>query len=551
MDCENICKLYECVKSVESLQVLPHSELWEVEFKNQTKGWMRIFPALEFISRFVGHTETVIDKTLTQYYNEYRIYYNIIRPLLSYQACPHFFKPLGAGVNCPATSLLQYFGGNPKIASQKQRLLNVIQEMTDSVFFDERRSLIPSGDEKEKIHPSITENPINTLVLQQPSRQERPVQFSWDLLFQVAIACYALELSKVNHNMLDSRTIKVYDAEHSKRFYLIKNHCYQQETPHDVFVHWFQAATSPQLSPKQRFQPLKDLVMFCHSIVQAQVSFDDKEKFARELATLLVNAKGTDDPYTIDDYNQVSLTGGAEDDDDFDSFLDSFPSEPGDTTAEADLDDFLNFVNSIPSAPVAAPVAVPVAAPEVPVVPEVAAPEVVPSAVPDSTTAPGFKHVRGAAGSTTALPEDVLAKIFVKKRELKKPKPKKKPAPVKKRINKQKEMMQQLMYDITIKPHAWELLLDYNFLNKLEDIIYLLSLKCKKCKLLENLIPENETVYTLSPNMFEHNGQLKLYENNMFAKSVYDFSIPNVRELDKVIEKRQREINELKIQLAL
>ncbi len=458
-DFEDFCNFYSCVNSVTSIQILPNSEWWELVQKNKNKAWMRISPCLDSLpTELLPNNQEVLEK-FTQYYNEYRVYYNILRPLLTTSICPHFFKPLGAGSNCSVNSLLQYFGGNPNINDQLVRLRNVYLQMLTSTTTNDRVSLIPPDDthiegERHSVVQSSIPATINTLIIEQPNATEQPFQLEalWDTLFQVAIACYAMELCKLNHNMLQPRTVRVFDTAEPKKFYLVNNHCYQYEFPQQVFIYWFQNATSPQLQETGRFQPLKDFVTFCYSVVQSLKSQNQEERaqqLATEFASLLVNSKGVEDPLSIDEFNQISrsLAGGA--------------------------------------------------------------------------------HI---------------------KQVLKKKKLVSYGSTVKKKVNKIRELRIQLFMGLTILPKAWELMLQNNFFHSMENIIYLLSLKCKKCKLLEN-IPSEVKVYTLSKHIFDTKGHLKTFENNLYSQDIYKLSVPTVKELDKQIQKRKNDIQILRRQL--
>lgn len=451
-DYENMCDFGECVTLARSLHVTNHAEWWELTLKPSNparKAWMKVFLNLDSVlqNRGSGVTDPEIVRTFYKYYNEFRVYYNIVRPLIQNLACPHFFRPLGAGTNCSQASLVHTFGGNMKGVDQNRRLAVVIQQMltTNSAH---RNSLIES--DTDPIQGAATQIPLshrynfNTLILEIPDSKAQLLTFNWDVVFQVAVACYALELSQLNHNNLTVDCVHVYNSPTSETYYLINNFCYYLRSKHRAYLYDFEDATSPRLRESESFQPLKDFVMFLRDYVARFVVDSLKAGVIQQLAEVLVNEEVSDTTpnWTIDDYNQTFR-------------------------------------------------------------------------VPEAKIAGGAR------------------------------KPKKRV-----QVNKVREMRSQLHNGITIEPLAWELLVQHSFFQSLENIIYRLCFKCKRCKLVER-IPENKRVYTLHPEMFTAKGEMVPYENHQYALLHYLYYIPSVKELDTLIKVRQSEITKLEQQLAL
>jgi hypothetical protein len=418
-------------------------------------------------TREINLPKTVMQK-LYQYVNETQVYYNVIRVLLTFKVCPHFYKPLTGGQNCSLTDIVNSFGGNPNSSKQLDRAAHVIaQVLFPNSDKPKINSLIPLSSDPVLNNQEFVNDPdkfqFNTLVLQVPPsklvKKVKNLPFLWEVAFQVAIACYALQVAKVNHNRLQLKSVDVRGHKQpQKTCYLIHNTCYELEFSGMVFVKKFQYATQTP----QTFQPLKDLVMFLIDYV----SEEKDETVINELVDLLVN------------HDSANILPDV-------LFAERQQQElQRERQRELQRRQKTGTFTNVPFVPRRPPVA------------------------------------QVQFGSTRSMPTNLRAGAY---------------------INKTKELKEQFLSGLTIKPKTWVLLHQYRFFNTLEDIIFLLSQKCKKCTIRHSL-PTNANVYAVTPSMFDSNGQFNYQRNHRYTLGKFASYISSPQEIDNAIQFTKQEI---------
>jgi len=287
----NLCNFSQCVQFVKLMKTTRYAEWWEaiMDLKTKKKVLMKIFLNPQSVEPGDSTLAASLPKTVTQklygYVNEAEVYYNIIRPMLSFKICPHFYKPLGSAQYCSLADIVNIFHGNPRHPEQVKRASHVIaQVLFPGTEKPKINSLMPLSDDPVRNEKEFVLNPeryqFNTLSLEAPTTKLVTPEFHWEIVFQVAVTCYALQLAKVNHNNLLPRCVDVrlQDKTH-KLYYLVNNNCYELQFAGKVYIKNFQKATTKA----SQFQPLKDLVTFLVNYAGRN------ERIVNELVDILVN----------------------------------------------------------------------------------------------------------------------------------------------------------------------------------------------------------------------------------------------------------------------
>lgn len=123
------------------------------------------------------------------------VYSHVIRVLVDQRVCPNFSRYLGHGKRCTLENLTNF--SNPSFEASE--ITKTIQKMKDkNLIFDEKANAEYRMLVTEFAHGPTVENYLAS------------AEFGytvWEILLQIAIACYALFLSKTMHNDLHSANI--------------------------------------------------------------------------------------------------------------------------------------------------------------------------------------------------------------------------------------------------------------------------------------------------------------------------------------------------------
>lgn len=182
---------------------------------------------------------------------EYLVYSNIIKPLLVYKVCPFFVDVYGVAYNCTYKNVLRIVG-NERRKAFKQNMFLLAKASRRTSITKPDKEIDKDLDEKFDPHNQARFNmlfteyidPVNTKSFAEfmlPPESERiehsnqyPLvftQFHFNLLFQVAVAIYALDLSKTNHNDLHHNNVFVTVHDAPVTYYLqVEDAMYKLET---------------------------------------------------------------------------------------------------------------------------------------------------------------------------------------------------------------------------------------------------------------------------------------------------------------------------------
>jgi hypothetical protein len=305
----NLQNFYNCAKAVQVLKTTKHAEWWQAKTSNPVQNLViKLFLNPQYVlqqslqhavssfipdvvqaSNLTYNLPTSISAKFYKYVNEQSVYANVLQPLVLYKASPYFYMSRGEQ-NLSASTVIKLYGGQEN-ADTLGRLAHVISQMLNPATERPRNnSVIPSPtDVISNVHehvPDASRYFFNMLVLQVPSGAQtfKPstAVVEWDVLFQVAVACYAMQLSCLTHHRLTPSHVDVVTGA-QVQYVMVKSVCYALHTTKHMYLKQFQHATLGV----DNFQPLKDFITFCYHYANRRESVID------ELLPLLVNASTT------------------------------------------------------------------------------------------------------------------------------------------------------------------------------------------------------------------------------------------------------------------
>lgn len=248
---ENACAIGECVESVEGFHVdsASPSDMYLLNLRDgvtfnkqpvrQVVAKVSVSPeTMKKLKATLPLSEDGFNLLLTQFQAmeyEYLVYSNIIKPLLLNKVCPFFVNVYGVAYNCNYTNAERIVGKKRRKAFKQNIYTLISGGIRDSVT---NPSIVIDKDLDQNFDPAnkarfnmlFTEymDPAHTKTFKSVSITPTPsevlpaglTQYHYTLLFQVAVACYAMELSKTNHNDLHHENVFVTIHDAPVTFYL-------------------------------------------------------------------------------------------------------------------------------------------------------------------------------------------------------------------------------------------------------------------------------------------------------------------------------------------
>jgi len=230
----NLCNLVEYLDIVKGLSNNSSSptDTWIIEFKNNITfedvpikyGFLKIF-----IDTAFSVTKTPSKLALNY---ELNIYNTIINKLVLYNICPNFLECLATGNRCSFEDLLRILKGKvynlsyTRILTDEECEKNLNRNIYFMVNEVRKRPPIQSNDSMPidkvidyskwpyKYNMILLENMEGNITLNKwlfRHSMDRDHTEFYNILFQVAVACYAMSLSKMVHNDLHSNNIFIKD----------------------------------------------------------------------------------------------------------------------------------------------------------------------------------------------------------------------------------------------------------------------------------------------------------------------------------------------------
>ena len=243
----NVCEIGNfCnkIKGIASNSASP-SDTWVVYFKEDVKYKYNDTKSEKLSSGFLKiflNTENLKDKSDKKVALEYELeVYKILKDITKYKISPNFLEYLGCGEKCTYSDLFKILYGNLYNSSDTDFMnrLNCINNLNRNLYYilQEKRkrpaiqndTLVITGNIDFSIKPFkyniiMTKNMENNITLTKWLNLYKDTNLIelWNILFQVASACYVMSLSQIVHNDLHTGNIFVHDlgTETNFRFHI-------------------------------------------------------------------------------------------------------------------------------------------------------------------------------------------------------------------------------------------------------------------------------------------------------------------------------------------
>lgn len=275
---DSVCSLdslVDEVKGIPSNSASP-SDIWLIKFKDDTHY---VYEDKEipiksaFMKIFVDPDNTVeryVNQRMIDALNyELKVYRDIIRPLLDLNICNNYIKYLSSGMGCTYDNLLDFLV-NGKLTSKdgvslnKTKAINNLNANLNNIYFGNpsREAINDTYDMKVKyaVPKEVKYNIImneqiknsytlyDFLFADKTLKPEEVKKGAFELMFQIAYACYCMSLSKMNHNDIHAGNIFVTKHEKAKVYeYWINGESYKIKTKYFASVYDFDRAYTIRL----------------------------------------------------------------------------------------------------------------------------------------------------------------------------------------------------------------------------------------------------------------------------------------------------------------
>lgn len=292
---ENACEMANCIKAVkgQSSNSVSPTDTWILKFKDGTryedepikraflKYWVEVKTLSPQIENF-----GVMEKRLKGLNYEMSVYSEVIRKLLDFKVNCHFVRYLGRGKSCTFDQLLRMLTAAEGFKSVEQWRNKLIRNV---IYISSAKNERPAVDDEDGDTFAFSEQDSETVVSQFRYRllvteksqtrlkdflanQPRTPECFLKLFFQVATACYAMELSKLTHNDLHLGNVMVDtlpEGEENLFVYYIDSKVYAFRSRHVAKVYDFDRAYVERfphnpILKKNRTIPNFDVVKFAY-----------------------------------------------------------------------------------------------------------------------------------------------------------------------------------------------------------------------------------------------------------------------------------------------
>ena len=303
---DNFCNLGECVQETLANPSGIKGELYDL-FLTKVKKFMFMGTRVEKVmTKIAINAESAADNTSLlfpgiknptrqnvtnklskiqglQY--ELLVYATLIQPFALYKRCPFFPKIYGSSYNCTYDNVANL------IKPESTQNVNFVKENVKKYLSNtERTQLILSGDNRQIINVSNSRNtfdpnnqltfnfvvmePILTRTLEDQFKRYQNSAFDqtlWSLIFQLAVACFAMECSKLMMNQTYHNILVVPENTTSTSTFVIGKKVYQATRSFTLKLDKFDKSYAVGLgenpnSIKNQFLSHFDLLTFLYPI---------------------------------------------------------------------------------------------------------------------------------------------------------------------------------------------------------------------------------------------------------------------------------------------
>ena len=287
----NVCELSNIITEVKGLPSNSNSpsDTWIVTFKDGiTYRYNHSLEILHsgFLKIFIN-TENLTYKSPHKLGLEYELkVYKIIKNILNYKISPNFVRLLAHGEKCSYEDLLNILLDKlPSLKDRRQyinslnrNLYYIMLEKDDRPAIQSKLSLsmlnsVNFSDYKYNI--ILTKNMENNITFNQwlkSYKEEDNLTELWNILFQVASACYIMSLCKMVHNDLHTDNIFLHKLENETYFlYNINDTRTVIKTRYQVLIYDFDRAYAQNLGDN----PLNE--ENCKKFSQCNILIENKD----------------------------------------------------------------------------------------------------------------------------------------------------------------------------------------------------------------------------------------------------------------------------------
>ena len=273
------CNLSKLVSNVEGLSSNSASPIdaWIVTLKKPYKNTNKLFLKIHLNSKFLKSDlieidgEKLIDmkRKITGLIYENDVYQKIINPLINNKICTNFVRNFGSGASCSYYDLLDILlnktmSDKLNILTDKECKHNLNRSIAFFSVMDKDRPSIndiePKIDDKvsNELYEKYKNFKLNILLNEVIDgsftlgdyifrMKKIPSEF-WTILFQLCAGCYAMSLSKMNHNDSHVNNIFLQKYEDDQyMLYYINDIPIVIKTRHKVYIYDFDRSYAKSL----------------------------------------------------------------------------------------------------------------------------------------------------------------------------------------------------------------------------------------------------------------------------------------------------------------
>ena len=241
----NVCQISNCINSVKGIASNSASptDIWIISFNDKVtyinkkikKAILKIFADPDSLSYISTDRSKINDIEGLNY--ELHIYKDIISNILDYNICPNFVKYLASGENCTYNDLLNMLIDHLENDDRKLTSGECMNSLNRNITFlyENKRNRPPiqliEYTRFNKPNNNLTYNMIMNETSNGIKLSDWINKYSlnrdfetelWNIMLQIAVACYSMALSKMVHNDLHSGNIfiETYDTEKIITYYI-------------------------------------------------------------------------------------------------------------------------------------------------------------------------------------------------------------------------------------------------------------------------------------------------------------------------------------------
>jgi hypothetical protein len=243
----NVCKITSCINTIKGIPSNSASptDIWIITFNDGVKyenkdikmAILKIFADPNSASLYTSIDKQKLNDVKGLNY-ELHIYKDVIADIIDYKICSNFVKYLSSGINCSYQDLLSLLKDHLKNYDKNLTLAECKNSLNRNIeyLYMYKRSNRPSIQDIDYIRYNPPNRNLRyNMIMNETSNG---IKFSdwleeykivsnfetelWNILLQIAVACYSMALSKMVHNDLHSGNIFIekYDSDKTVTYYV-------------------------------------------------------------------------------------------------------------------------------------------------------------------------------------------------------------------------------------------------------------------------------------------------------------------------------------------